>query len=211
MSEKKESANKMELVSVILLALIVITTAWSAYQATLWGGIQTFKLAETNAAGRQAAELNIQQNQYIMADAMMFFQYVNAVHDDDQKLADFYFDRFRPDFKPVVQAWLDTNPFENPNSPAHPFIMDEYKRTFSEQSKQLQDKALSKLDEAQKANQNSDNYVLFTVIYASIIFLGSIATKFSSPKLNKICILIGAVLFIAVTVSMLMFLPIAME
>lgn len=211
MSEKKESPNRLELVSVILLALIVITTAWSAYQATLWGGIQTFKLVDANAAGRQSSELSLIQMQYGVADVILFSQYINAIHDGDQELADFYFDRFRPDFKPAVQAWLDTNPFENPNAPAHPFVMDEYKRTFSEQAKQLQDRALSSLDEAQQANQNSDNYVLFTVIYASIIFLGSIATKFSSPKLNKICVLIGMVLFIAVTSSMLILMPIAAE
>jgi hypothetical protein len=201
----------MELLSVILLALIVIATAWSAYQATLWGGIQTFKLADANAAGRQASELNLIQIQYSMVDIVLFSQYVNAVNDGDKKLSDFYFERFRPDFKPAVQAWLDTNPLDNPNAPSHPFVMDEYKRTFADQAEQLEKTAMLKRNEAQQANQNSDNYVLFTVIYASIIFLGSIATKFSSKRVNQICVIIGATLFTAVTVSMFVLMPIAME
>ncbi|TRZ69790.1 MAG: hypothetical protein D4R96_02655, partial [Nitrosopumilaceae archaeon] len=136
MSEKKVLTNRMELLSVMLLALIIVFTAWSAYQSTLWGGIQTFKLVDVNAANRQASELNLQQGQYTMIDVMMFTEYVNAVNDNDQKLSDFYFERFRPDFKPAVQAWLDTNPLDNPNAPPHPFVMKEYKRTFAEQAEQ---------------------------------------------------------------------------
>lgn len=211
MSEKKVFANRLELLSVMLMALIIIFTAWSAYQSTLWGGIQTFRLVDVNAANRQAAELNIQQTQYSMIDAMMFFQYVNAVNDNDQKLSDFYFERFRPDFKPAVQAWLDTNPFDNHDAPPHPFVMKEYKRTFAEQAEQKLKIAESKMDEAQQANQNSDNYVLFTVIYASILFLGSIATKFSSIKLNEICFVIGVVSFTVITVSLFVIMPIATE
>jgi len=211
MSEKKVFANRMELLSVMLLALIIVFTAWSAHQSTLWGGIQTFKLVDVNAANRQASELNLQQGQYTMIDVMMFTEYVNAVNNDDQKLSDFYFERFRPDFKPAVQAWLETNPFDNPNAPPHPFVMKEYKRTFAEQAEQKLKIAESKMDEAQQANQNSDNYVLFTVIYASILFLGSIATKFSSVRLNQICFIIGVSSFTVITVSLFVIMPIAME
>jgi hypothetical protein len=211
MSEKKGFSNRMELLSVMLLALIIIFTAWSAYQSTLWGGIQTFRLADVNAASRQAAELNVQQGQYSMMDVMMFSQYINAIINEDKKLGDFYFERFRPDFKPAVQAWLDTNPFDNPDAPPHPFVMKEYKRTFTEQAEQKIKIAELKMDEAQQANQNSDNYVLFTVIYASILFLGSIATKFSSIRLNQICLVIGAASFIVITISLFVFMPIAME
>ena len=211
MSEKKVFANRMELLSVMLLALIIVFTAWSAYQSTLWGGIQTFKLVDVNAANRQASELNLQQGQYTMIDVMMFTEYVNAVNDNDQKLSDFYFERFRPDFKPAVQAWLDTTPFDNTNAPPHPFVMKEYKRTFAEQAEQKLKIAESKMDEAQQANQNSDNYVLFTVIYASILFLGSIATKFSSVRLNQLCFIIGISSFTVITVSLFVLMPIAME
>ena len=208
---REKSPDRIELMSVILLAVIVIATAWSAYQATLRGGNQTFKLVDANGASRKMTELSLKQVQFSMVDAMMLMQYVEALNAGDQKLADFYFERFRPDFKPAVQAWLDTNPFDNPNAPPHPFVMEEYKRTFAEQAEQMEQLAQSKRDEAQQANQNSDNYVMFTVIYASIIFLGSIATKFSSERVNRICVMIGAVLFVVITASMLVLMPIAME
>ena len=68
MSEKKEPNHRMEILTVILVSLVVVTIAWSAYQATLWGGIQTFKLADANRAGREAAELNLRQGQMSMVD-----------------------------------------------------------------------------------------------------------------------------------------------
>lgn len=211
MSEKKEPNQRMEIMTVILVSLVVITIAWSAYQATLWGGIQTFKLADANRAGREASELNLKQGQLSTIDAAMFFQYVNALSNNDQKLSDFYFERFRPDFKPAVQAWLDTNPFDNPDAPAHPFVMKEYKRSLGEQAEQAEQLAKSKRDEAQQANQNSDNYVLFTVIYTAVLFIGSITTRFSSKRLNQACLIIGAAIFAAITISMLVMMPIAME
>ena len=211
MSEKKETGRRMEIMTVILVSLVVITIAWSAYQATLWAGIQTFKLVDANAAGRQAQELNLRQGQASMIDASMFFQYVNALFNNDQKLSDFYFERFRPDFKPAVQAWLDTNPFENPDAPAHPFVMEEYKRSLAEQAEQAEQVAISKREEAQQANQNSDSYVLFTVIYTAVLFIGSITTRFSSRRLNQACLIFGAAIFAVITISMFTFLPIVME
>ena len=48
--------------------------------------------------------------------------------------------------------------------------MKEYKRPFAEQAEQKLKIAELKMDEAQQDNQSSDNYVLFTVIYASMLF-----------------------------------------
>lgn len=212
MSDKTGSNHHgMEILAVMLMALIVISTAWSAYQSTLWNGIQTFRLADSNRASRQAAALTLQQVQYSSIDAMTFIEYINALHNDDQNLTKFYFERFRPDFKPAVQAWLETNPFENPNAPPHPFVMTEYKRTFAEEAEKITDVSESKLEEAQQANQNSDNYALLTVVYASILFIGAITTRFSSKRLNLVCLVIGMAAFSVTVAAMLLLMPIATE
>jgi len=207
----RSNEHLMEILVAVLLSLIVAATAWSAYQATLWGGIQTFLLADHNRASRQAAALTLQQNQYTTVDLMTFTEYINALHAGDQNLTKFYFDRFRPEFKVAVQAWLETNPLENPNAPPHPFVMDEYKKTFLEEAEKKADLAESKIIEAEQANLNSDNYSLLTVIYASIMIIGSVTTKFSHKQLNFICLVIGLAAFAVTAVSMLLLMPIAME
>jgi len=212
MSDKTGSNHhRMEILAAMLLALIVVSTAWSAYQSTLWSGIQTFRLADSNRASRQAAALTLQQAQYSTIDVMTFIAYIDALHNDDQNLVKFYFERFRPEFKVAVQAWLETNPLENPSAPPHPFVMAEYKKTFAEGAEKQTDVAESKIEEAQQANQNSDNYALLTVVYASILFIGSITTRFSSKRLNLVCLVIGMAAFSATVAAMLLVMPIAME
>jgi len=212
MSDKKGLIeHRIEILTAVLLALIVVATAWSAYQSTLWGGIQTFLLVDSSRAIMNAGALTIQQGQYSTIDVMTFMEYINALHNNDQNLTEFYFERFRPDFKPAVQAWLETNPLENPNAPPHPFVMTEYKKTFAEEAEKMNELAESKLEEANQANQNSDNYVLFTVLYASILFVGSIATRFSSGRLNLVCLVIGMAAFSVIVAAMLLLMPIATE
>ncbi len=151
MSEKKESNDRLEMLGAILMALVVVATAWSAYQSTLWGGIQTFTLRDATSAGMKVTMTTIQQGQYSTADAIMFMEYINALHNNDKQLSDFYFERFRPDFKPAVEAWLETNPFENPDAPPHPFVMPEYKKTFSEDAERFATEQAIKLQEAEQA------------------------------------------------------------
>ena len=43
------------------------------------------------------------------------------------ELADFYFKRFREEFRPAVDAWVATRPLKNPNAPLTPFAMPQYK------------------------------------------------------------------------------------
>ena len=48
----------------------------------------------------------------------MFFQWVNATATGDAELADFYTDRFRPEFRPAFDAWLATDPLDRPRRTA---------------------------------------------------------------------------------------------
>lgn len=202
--------QKIEVITAVLMGLVIVAIAWSAYQATLWGGIQTFRLVDANRASRQVTVLTLQQGQYSTIDVLTFIEYINALHNNNTNLSQFYFERFRPDFKVAVQAWLETNPFENPNAPSHPFVMPEYNRTFAVEAEQFAKQAELKLEEAQQANQNSDNYVLLTVLYASVLFIGSVITKFSSRQLRMMVLIAGLVIFSVATV-MLASMPIAME
>ncbi len=49
--EKERLKHSIELATAIIISLSTIASAWCAYQATLWGGIQTFRLSEVNARG----------------------------------------------------------------------------------------------------------------------------------------------------------------
>ena len=55
-----------------------------------------------------------------------FTQWVNAYALKQTELADFYFKRFRTEFKPAVDAWIATRPLKNPDAPLTPFAMPQY-------------------------------------------------------------------------------------
>jgi len=190
--------------------MVIIATAWSAYQSTLWSGIQTFLLRDSTSAGRQYSTLLIQQGQYVSMDALIFMEYVNALHDNNTNLSEFYYERFRPEFRIAVDAWLETNPFENPDAPSHPFVMSEYERKYAEEIKKFANLSESKLDEAQQANQNSDNYVMMSVIYASVLFISAIVDRFSSRRLRLAVLILGMIIFSVATIT-LFTMPVATE
>ena len=211
MSDKNEQADhKIEIITAVMLAVIIVAIAWCSYQSTLWGGIQTFKLRDVNSASLKFVMKNLQQGQYSLLDAMTFIEYINAVHYKNQELSDFYFERFRPEIKTAVQAWLETDPLKNPNAPATPFAMSEYNQTHYLEAQQFAKESELKLEEAQQANQNSDNYVLMTVIYASVLFIGGILGKMFSRQVRLILLITGLSITSVATV-IVFFMPIATE
>jgi len=59
--------------------------------------------------------------------------------------------------------------------------------------------------EARTANQNGDNYVLTTVLFASVIFFAGVSTKLASKRNRVILLGVGVAILIAATVTVLTF------
>ena len=210
MSDKMPRIHqKLDLIAVVLMAAVIVATAWSAYQAKVWGSHQFLLLGEGMGAGMQSMQATIQQGQRSGLDAVIVMEYIKAVHNKDQGLADFYLARVRPELRVAIEAWLETKPFENPNAPRNPFVMQEYARTFAQEAEQFAKESHLKTLEAQQAMQNADNYVLLTVLYASVLFLGNIIKQFSSRQLRLILLIAGLFVF-SVATAMLSSLPVAM-
>lgn len=202
--------QKIEIISAVMLAVIIVAIAWCAYQSTLWNGIQTFKLHEVNSNDLQFVLKNIQQGQYSTLDSMTFIEYVNALHDKNQKLSDFYFARFSPEMKTTVKAWMETDPLNNPNAPLHPFDMDQYNRTFMLEAQAFDKESQLQLDQAQQANKNSDNYILLTVIYSGVLFIGGILSRIFSRPVRLSLLIVGLGITVVATV-IVFFMPIASQ
>ena len=66
-----------------------------------------------------------------------------------------------------VDAWLQTDPFNNPNAPMHPFGMVEYAQPEREAAKRADQEQARMLAAAQQASRSSDEYVLLTVRFSS--------------------------------------------
>ena len=113
----------------------------------------------------------------------MFISYIEARSEGNKKLEDFLFSRFRPEAKTAIDAWLKTDPLNNPNAPPHPFRMAEYVQAEQQEARLQEERAGQLLAAANEAKQTSDTYVLLTVLFASVLFFGGISGTFESAGL----------------------------
>jgi hypothetical protein len=197
----------IEFISAVLLALATIGTAWCGYQAARWGGEQTTHYVEAMSAGLRAAHLANQTNQVTTLNVNLFVEWSAAVSQGNQVLADFLTQRFPPELKTAMDAWLATEPLENPQAPASPFAMPQYVLPEGEESDRFAMMADEFFEQASQENENSDQYVLLTVMFASVLFFAGISGKFES-QLIDLGMLVFAILLFVVGVVILFTYPI---
>jgi hypothetical protein len=140
----------------------------------------------------------------------MGISYMQAKHDGNDRQEKFLFDRFRPEMKKAVEAWLKTDPFNNPAAPLGPLRMAEYVQPELEEAKRHDERFAQEHAAAEHANENSDTYVLLTVLFASVLFFGGIAGTIESHRL-RVTILVIALVFFVVTLAVLGTMPICHE
>src|SRR5215510_1136869 len=118
--------KRVQLLSTILLALAAVATAWSSYQAARWTAEYRKASGRTNALRSDAGRAQSLAETETEVDLATFTQWLDAHVLGRTELADFYFRRFRQEFRPAVIAWLETEPLTNRNAPLSPFAMPEY-------------------------------------------------------------------------------------
>jgi hypothetical protein len=186
---------RAELLATILLAIAAVATAWSSYQSARWSGVQAIDFSRANASRVESTRASTEAGQKLQIDVITFTQWANAYAAKETELADFYFKRFRREFKPAVLAWIATKPLKNPDAPPVPFSMPQYRLAAEAESKRLLSKAEAATAEAQQSNQRSDNYVLAVVLFAASLFFAGISTKLSDPLQRTSILGLGYVFF----------------
>jgi hypothetical protein len=200
LSRRRESLERwVDVGSTVILALATVLSAWCAYQSARWGGVQANFYSEAGAARTQAVQQANRANVAQSVDVGMFLQYVAAITENNADLTDFLFARFRPPMKVAMEAWLATTPLQNPEAPPSPFAMPEYVLAEAQEAERLSAVAEEKAQQARDANQTGDNYVLLTVMLASVLFIGAIAGKFGSLGSRLVFLVVAAFVLLAVT------------
>ena len=197
--------RRLELVSAVLMALATVASAWCAYQSARWNGVQAITRTQGNNLRIEAVRQSDFANRLDTIYVAVWINYMEAVTRGDEEFADFLYKRFPPEFKIPFDAWMRTNPLENPEAPRTPFKMPEYVMTERQQAQHLTQSAYKKFNEARKANQRSDNYVLLTVIYAGVLFFAGMGTKFESRRIRVVILGIGVIAFAVGTLTALSF------
>lgn len=171
--------RRVEIVTVTLLAFAALATAWSGYQASLWDGIQSSNYTRASGARTRAVQQRTEANQHRLADLSIFENYVDARIGGDPAVADFYLDRFTPEFRPAYDAWIALDPFENRAAPPSPLAMAEYQLAQDAEADRLEQQADELLAAGEDANSVSDLYTLTTLLFAAVLFFAAISERFT--------------------------------
>ncbi len=190
----------VEFVATVLLAVATVATAWSGYQSTRWNGEQAKAGGRSSALRIESAKAAGLANSQTEVDVASFSQWVNAYSLDQSELADFYFKRFRPEFKPAVNAWIATRPLKNPDAPPTPFAMPQYRLQARVQADRLEAQAEVFAAQVRRNIQRASNYVLAVVLFASALFFAGISTKLKSPKLRVAMLCVGCAVFLVTAI-----------
>ena len=185
-----------EIVATVLLSVAAVATAWSGYQATRWNGEQAKASARTNAIRVEAARAQGLAEAQTQVDVATFIQWVDAYALDRQELVDFYFKRFRTEFRPAVNAWLATKPLKNPKAPLTPFAMPQYKLAASADARRLDAEAEISSATVRRNIQRGSNYVLGVVLFSVSLFFAGMSTKLTDARLRTITLTLGCLVFL---------------
>ncbi len=200
------SVEILEIVEAIVLALVAVATAWSGYQAALWDGRQD-KLYEHSTRLRiEAQGLQTRGDQERMYDAMTFGDWLKAEAGGEQKIAQLFERRFRPEFRVAFDAWQKTDPLNNPNAPPGPMLMKEYHNAALEKSIELGTEASEFFEQGTKARETSDGYVRVTVLLATVLLLTAISQRFHTESV-RIGLAVVAALLVCIPLARLIMLP----
>ena len=205
--ERFNRTDWIELVAAIILALATIVAAWSAYQATRWGGEQAKASRSALEARADASQLTTVFTAEIQVDVQLWIFWLQQAQlesrsgDNADGMA-FVEERFREEFKPAFEAGLALAP-EGEAPPGTPLDLPEYAPDSREQAERRLAEAEVFADESAKANQTGDNFVLTAVIMASVLFFAGVGTKLKGRPVRLIMLLFAMLLFLGGVAFML--------
>lgn len=198
-----------DLLATLVLSLAAVGSAYSVWQSSRWGGIQSTRYAQASAQRTESTRQSSQAAAQLVYDATSFVQLMLAYQQGDPDHALALSRRIaRPEFRPFLEEWMALDPLTNPKAPPTPFDLPNFRNARTEQATATAAHAEALFEEGLQASARSDAYVLTTVIFAMVLFFAGIALKLPTPQLRGIALGIGMLGLFGAVIRMLM-LPLA--
>ena len=198
------------MLATLLLALAAVATAWASYQASRWQGQQALAGNRANAARIEANRVSAVANRQIQTDIATFIQWVDAYANGNDRLRVFYYRRFRPEFRPAVDAWIATRPLKNPRAPLTPFVMPQYRSATQAEADALAAKGDVDAAIAKRNVERAGKYVLCVVLFAMALFFAGISSRLGLGRSRTVVLALGWIVFLG-TVAWLATFPVTVQ
>ena len=167
----------LEFVPSILMAVAVVLTAYSAYESARWGGVQATDFATASSLRIEASAATTVGVTQMSYDAGTFGQLALEFRDTDfsdpvqlEQASQLANSLMRDEFKVYFEEWVALDPSNNDEAPGTPFDLPGFSNDKIEDAERLTAAAEVSFNEAKDANQTSDDYILATIFFASVLF-----------------------------------------
>jgi hypothetical protein len=193
----------LEILEVFVLAVVAIATAWSGFQAAKWDGHQSFEYGESNRIRFEADAATTIAGQELATDVGLFTAWLEAESVGNADLMRLFEKRMTPDYRVAFNAWLATDPFNNPTAPVGPAAMRQYHNPHAEKAEHLNEVATERFEDGTEARETADKYVRNTVLLAMVLFFVALAQRFddrlrrTAVNAMALCVLLVAVISVA--------------
>ena len=205
-SSSKSKKKWIEPVVALVMALATVGTAWCSYESAAWTRRSNRLMNEVNSLERKVALLNLQGMQTAQLHIAMFMEVLAAQQAGNEKLANFYAERFPPDVRKAYDAWLAQKPLENPKADPHPFVPNLYQLPGVREAAEATATAATKVEEAGRAGSLSGQYLANTVLFAAVLFFANAAGKFEQRRVRVVAFIFTLAIF-AFVVTRIAILP----
>lgn len=209
--EDKLEDHWLEILTVVLLGVASLAAAWGGYQSARWGGVQSTLYTSAGAARVESTRAESKSQILALTDLSIVAECSESFDTEQQVVAaltaarpredlrtameNCYADRFSPELMTAMDAWFEPEPVlglvETSGDPAisssrpgGKIQVEDIIRQEHAQAELLESEAGRLFVEGQAANQQSDDYVLTTVFFAMVLFLGGISTRLKWPPLQ---------------------------
>jgi hypothetical protein len=195
-TEQAKRKKWVEPVAALLMALATLSTAWCSFESAAWTRKSNRLMNEFNTLERKAGVLTIQGMQQATIHTGMFMQALAAHQAGNDKLVNFYVERFPPELRKAYDAWLAQKPFENPNADPHPFVPSLYETPGTREAAEANAKAAGSQQQAGAAGSISGQYLANTVLFAAVLFFANAAGKFEQRRVRIVAFAFAVAVFL---------------
>ncbi|WP_051266950.1 hypothetical protein [Nakamurella lactea] len=201
----KEPKDWRELVTVVLLSVTAVLTAWTGFQASKWGGAMSISFSQASSARIEASRYDAAADRALTIQVQLFTQWLQAYQSGDKALSDFLSDRFPEPLHTAFPVWLASQPLKNPDAAATPFDLAEFAIPEVAAAKEADARADSKFLTALVDNQRGDNYTVLTIGFAAVLFFAAMSGRLKHPGAQWVLLGLGVAGFVVCAALLLTF------
>jgi len=195
----------VEVAATVVLSLAVLVASWSAYQASLWGGVQAANASQYTGQLTESSELTTLITAQFEADAQAMSTWLVLAADGNERGMQILEERFNETLRPAFDTWIDGS-VDGEVPPGVPQDLPEYEAGFTELLEVKDSYAIGAAEASEaaaEANRTRDSFILVTVIMASVMFFAGVGTKLKGKSTRNTMLVVAGLLCAGAIAAML--------